>query len=167
MIRAIGDSTDILFIKRATVEGDPWSGQMAFPGGHMDPDDSSLRMAAIRETVEETGVDLSSDVYLGRLAHQRPANRPRRSPLAVIPFVFGVTRDPKIKINHEVEAVVWGSISGMLDGTLKETQTFEWAGNSSEFDGYLLGKGKFVWGLTYRTLQTLFETVDFGVAAPC
>lgn len=165
MIRAIGDSTDILFIKRATVEGDPWSGQMAFPGGHMDPDDLSLKMAAVRETEEETGVDLSSEVYLGRLVHQRPANRPRRSPMAVVPFVFGVTRDLKIKINHEVEAVVWGSISGMLDGTLKETQTFEWDGNSSEFEGYLLGKDKFVWGLTYRTLQTLFETVDFGAVA--
>ncbi len=140
---------------------------MAFPGGHMDPDDSSLRIAAIRETEEETGVDLTSAAYLGRLAHQKPANRPRRSPLAVVPFVFGVTQDPKIEINHEVEAVVWGSISEMLDGTLKETQTFEWAGNSSMFEGYLLEEGKFVWGLTYRTLQSFFETVDFGSAASC
>lgn len=162
VIRAIGDSTDILFIKRATVDGDPWSGQMAFPGGHMDPDDTSLQMAAIRETEEETGVDLSSEVYLGRLVHQRPANRPRRSPLAVVPYVFGVTQDPEIKINHEVEEVVWGSISGMVDGTLKSCQTFEFAGSSSEFDGYLLGRDKFVWGLTYRTLQSLFEAVDFS-----
>lgn len=164
VIRVVGEAADILFIKRATVEGDPWSGQMAFPGGHKDPDDFSLRMAAIRETEEETGVDLSSEVYLGRLSHQRPANRPKRSPLAVVPFVFGITYDPKIKINHEVEEVVWGSISGMVDGSLKASQTFEFAGSSSEFDGYLLGEDKFVWGLTYRTLQTLFEVVDFGAA---
>ena len=162
VIRALGDSRDILFIKRATVEGDPWSGQMAFPGGHMDPEDSSLRRAAMRETEEETGVDLSADSYLGRLAHQRPANRPHGNPLAVVPFVFGVTYDPEIKINHEVEEVVWGSVSGMVDGTLKTSQRFEFAGSSSEFDGYLLGEGKFVWGLTYRTLQTLFDAVDFA-----
>ena len=34
------DSTEILFIKRAERDGDPWSGHMAFPGGHMEPDDS-------------------------------------------------------------------------------------------------------------------------------
>ena len=34
------ESTEILFIKRAERDGDPWSGHMAFPGGHMEPDDN-------------------------------------------------------------------------------------------------------------------------------
>ena len=34
-----GDHTEALFILRASREGDPWSGQMAFPGGHKDPED--------------------------------------------------------------------------------------------------------------------------------
>ncbi|MCY3883425.1 MAG: CoA pyrophosphatase [Gammaproteobacteria bacterium] len=160
VIRSIGESTDILFIKRATVEGDPWSGQMAFPGGHMDPGDASPQMAAIRETEEETGVHLSMDLYLGRLSHQSPANRPRRQPMVVVPFVFGLRYDPKITINHEVEEVVWGNMSEMMNGSLLASETFEFGRSSSEFEGYLLGDGKFVWGLTYRTLQTLFRTVD-------
>lgn len=160
VIRSIGDSTDILFIKRATLDGDPWSGQMAFPGGHVDSSDASPQMAAIRETEEETGVHLSMDLCLGRLSHQRPANRPRRQPMVVVPFVFGLSRNPKIIINHEVEEVVWGNVSEMMNGTLLTTETFNFAGSSSEFDGYLLGDGKFVWGLTYRTLQTLFRTLD-------
>ena len=37
------DQPEILFIKRADKLGDPWSGQMAFPGGHIGPDDPSPR----------------------------------------------------------------------------------------------------------------------------
>ena len=37
------DSTDILFIKRAEKVGDPWSGHMAFPGGHREREDDGLR----------------------------------------------------------------------------------------------------------------------------
>jgi len=53
------DSTEILFIKRAERDGDPWSGHMAFPGGHMEPDDSDLKESAIRETKEETQADIN------------------------------------------------------------------------------------------------------------
>ena len=54
-----GDHTEALFILRASREGDPWSGQMAFPGGHKDPEDISIRHTAERETWEEIGLDLS------------------------------------------------------------------------------------------------------------
>ncbi len=50
--------TDLLFIRRAEKSGDPWSGHMAFPGGHMESSDASLLAAAIRETQEEIGLDL-------------------------------------------------------------------------------------------------------------
>lgn len=45
----------ILLIKRLK---DPYKGQWAFPGGHLDADDTSLKSACEREVLEETGIDV-------------------------------------------------------------------------------------------------------------
>ena len=59
---------DILFIRRAEYEGDPWSGHMALPGGRVDPQDRDEEAAAIREVHEEVGIDLRAQGrLLGRL----------------------------------------------------------------------------------------------------
>ena len=63
--------SDMLFIQRANRDGDPWSGQMAFPGGHREPEDPSLMAAAMRETHEEIGLSLATAEYLGSLESPR------------------------------------------------------------------------------------------------
>ena len=57
------EQTEVLFIQRAERPGDPWSGQMAFPGGHREDSDISLQ-AAMRETHEEIGLGLDNADYL-------------------------------------------------------------------------------------------------------
>ena len=49
---------ELLFIRRAEHADDPWSGDLAFPGGRIDPEDAGPREAAIRETLEELQLDL-------------------------------------------------------------------------------------------------------------
>jgi len=70
---------EIFFIQRAHYETGPWSGQIAFPGGREEPGDESLVDTAVRETGEETGVELRRDLYpleeivgsaLQRMEHQ-------------------------------------------------------------------------------------------------
>ena len=69
-------SMDVLLIKRSTNERDPWSGHMALPGGRWEPGDAGLKQTAIRETLEETGVDLTQEsLELGRLEDCRPKIR--------------------------------------------------------------------------------------------
>ena len=61
------DDPEIVFIERAQVLGDPWSGHIAFPGGRCEPGDQLPLDTAVRETEEEIGVDLSAGQLLGRL----------------------------------------------------------------------------------------------------
>src|SRR5207244_5573124 len=58
---------ETLLIRRAERADDPWSGQVALPGGRRDPADGDLLVTAIRETRAETGVDLSAADRLGVL----------------------------------------------------------------------------------------------------
>jgi 8-oxo-dGTP pyrophosphatase MutT (NUDIX family) len=52
---------EVLFIKRAGRAGDRWSGHTALPGGKRDPQDADDLAAAIRETKEEVGLDLTGE----------------------------------------------------------------------------------------------------------
>src|SRR4051794_37638584 len=58
---------ELLVIRRAENEYDPWSGHMALPGGGYEPGDSSVYGTARRETLEEIGIDLDEGQFLGRL----------------------------------------------------------------------------------------------------
>jgi hypothetical protein len=49
---------ELLFIKRATRIGDKWNGHVALPGGKRDPEDEDDQVTAMREALEEVGIDL-------------------------------------------------------------------------------------------------------------
>lgn len=157
---------EILFIKRAEKPGDPWSGHMAFPGGHRDPEDESLRAAAERETLEEIGLDLDSARYLGPLNQQRAVARGRPLNMLIAPHVFEIAGDPSFTINYEVAQVVWTPLAPLLSGALHDTETRPLAGTPTVFNGYRLPQGHFVWGLTYRMVKSFFAAIDPGWEPP-
>ena len=151
---------EMLFIKRAEKDGDPWSGHMAFPGGHMEQADASLRHAAMRETQEEIGLDLSPASYLGALSHQHAQPRGRVLDMLIAPHAFIVNGDPTFSPNYEVDEVVWTRLDAMARNENHDTETKSIAGTPTVFNGYRLERGHFVWGLTYRILHTFFTTID-------
>lgn len=154
------DDAEMLFIQRASRRGDPWSGHMAFPGGHLDPDDADLRAAAVRETHEEIGLDISSAQVLGRLEAQRP--QAVRRDMLVAPFVFAIEGDPAFTLNHEVAEAVWTPLAPMHSGENHDIEQRPVATGAMGFNGFRLAGGHFVWGMTYRMVQTFFETIDAG-----
>lgn len=154
------EQTEMLFIQRAERPGDPWSGQMAFPGGHREDSDISLQAAAMRETHEEIGLNLDSADYLGALNHQQAQPRGRVLNMLIAPHVF-VTQDvPDFAPNREVADIVWAPLPTLASNTLHDTQTLQMAGKPTIFNGYRLSGGHFVWGLTYRILKSFFTAVD-------
>ena len=90
---------------------------MAFPGGHKDDVDASLRRTAERETFEEIGLDLSQHAsFLGELNTIR-ANPRRTIDMAVTPYVYELHSDEfTLDPNHEVADVLWGSLDDMISG---------------------------------------------------
>ena len=89
---ATGDP-ELLMIKRAEHEGDPWSGHIACPGGRMEPGDRDLGVTAVRETLEETGVDVARDGrLLGHLDDLFPRT-PTLPPIVIRPYVALVRAD--------------------------------------------------------------------------
>ena len=160
VLRELSGATEILFIKRAVKRGDPWSGQMAFPGGHRDGTDSGLKQAAMRETLEEVGLDLERESYLGALDHQWAAPRERRLDMLIAPHVFEVVGDPRFVLNYEVDEAVWAPLGPLLRNDAHDTETLSITGTPTVFNGYRLAGGHFVWGLTYRMLKDFFRALD-------
>ncbi|MFT4714450.1 MAG: 8-oxo-dGTP pyrophosphatase MutT (NUDIX family), partial [Candidatus Azotimanducaceae bacterium] len=105
-----GNQTEAMFILRASRDGDPWSGQMAFPGGHRDPGDLSIRHTAERETWEEVGLDLSSHAHhLGELDQIRVRPRGRNIDMVVTPVLYVLKSEPFVlNPNDEVAEILWG-----------------------------------------------------------
>ena len=160
ILRQFVGRTEILFIKRADKKGDPWSGQMAFPGGHLDKADADLKAAAMRETEEEIGLNLADAEYLGALDQHCAAPRSLRPNLLIAPHAFALQGDPAFRPNYEVAEVVWAPLNLLAGNGLHHVETFSFNGRPSPFNGYRLAGGHFIWGLTYRMLKDFFRTLD-------
>ena len=158
---APSSATDVLFIRRAEKDGDPWSGHMAFPGGHRDPADRTLLDASIRETEEEIGLRLDlRDHYLGSLAPHAVQPRMRPIGMHIAPFVFRVHGDIAFHMSHEVAEVVWTPLEPIISGENHCEEDRIINGAPVAFGGYRINGGHFVWGLTYRILHAFFAMLD-------
>ncbi|MCG8316324.1 MAG: CoA pyrophosphatase [Pseudomonadales bacterium] len=151
------EACEILFIKRAIKEGDPWSGHMAFPGGVIQKEDSSASDAAIRETQEEIGIDLyRCSRFSKRLADLLTRRHHRLLPMVVSPFMFLLMEDVEFTRNEEVEEVVWIPLDFFKDESNK--QSFYWqAGRIKLRMPCYDYEERRIWGLTYMMLQEIIN----------
>ncbi len=145
---------EIVFIERARVLSDPWSGHIAFPGGRCEPDDQLPLDTAVRETEEEIGVDLSAGRLLGRLDDLTGR---RSHHLVVSCFVFMMSSVGPFRQNHEVADVFTLPISRLLE-TKRQTEVQYEAWQGQVFPAIRLSNHEepIVWGLTYRFLENFF-----------
>jgi 8-oxo-dGTP pyrophosphatase MutT (NUDIX family) len=151
------EQLELLLIKRAVHERDPWSGHIALPGGRRDSTDPDLIHTAIRETHEEVGITLRrDDAFIGALDELAPRNK-RLPPLLIAPFVFGVDPSTSTTINTaEVEAAIWVPISALRDDQAASEILIELEGGSRSFPSLKYGE-HVIWGLTHRILVQFLE----------
>jgi 8-oxo-dGTP pyrophosphatase MutT (NUDIX family) len=150
---------ELLMIKRAELEGDPWSGHIACPGGRMEPSDRDLEHTAIRETWEETGVDLARDGrILGTLDDISPRT-PTLPPIIIRPFVAAVKPEITIVESPEVAEVFWVPLSAIRESAAWGTGLVHIRG-AGEREVEIFRHGEYlVWGLTHRALSQFLQLV--------
>ena len=152
-------SCEVLVIRRAESPVDPWSGQMALPGGSLDLADDGLLAAAIREAREETGLLLGAGrSVLGRIATVRPVGV-RLPVITIWPFVFHVPDDAAADVaSPEVASVHWFPVAELADAANHGSHPRREGGLVRRFPSIQL-EGRVIWGLTYRILTRFLDLV--------
>jgi 8-oxo-dGTP pyrophosphatase MutT (NUDIX family) len=157
---AVGDSAEILFIKRAVRAGDPWSGHLAFPGGRAEESDATLADLAIREAAEEVGIDTRrGGRLLGRLTTVRPLST-RIPSIAVTPFVALAPRGviPRLQPD-EVESAFWMPVAELRKSGRSTTVRWDGKDGTRELPAFPSPKGP-IWGITERILSQFLALAE-------
>ncbi|KAI8060318.1 NUDIX hydrolase domain-like protein [Gongronella butleri] len=175
---------EILYIQRAKRKGDVWSGQVAFPGGKNEPEDTKDVETATREVHEEIGLDLTDTtnfLQLGKLDDKQVYKE-----LVVVPFVFlqiSPVTPPLAIQDSEVAAVYWISLKYLLHAELFNFDPWALRNHERRERWPLASENKIqvpsivlpvqdeqempviLWGLTLRMSQQLFEFAVTDVVA--
>lgn len=158
VLRQAGNDVELLFIRRAEYEGDPWSGDLAFPGGRVDREDADARAAALRETLEELSLDLSPARYLGRLSDVLGSAESIR----VSAFVYGIEGDPPLVPNYEVREAFWTPLEHCNDSQRQLWREFRYLGRGSRLPAIRLlddERAPVLWGITYKLLDHFMQAI--------
>jgi 8-oxo-dGTP diphosphatase len=142
---------DLLLVKRVKNPSDPWSGQMALPGGKREPEDISLKDTVMRETFEETGITLRQCRFLGVLDAIRSEPKPD---FTILPFVVLLADEPELKLNEaELEAFMWVPYEEVVRSKGVVNLSF------GKVPAYIFADAV-VWGVTYRILSKFIKAVE-------
>jgi 8-oxo-dGTP pyrophosphatase MutT (NUDIX family) len=136
------------------------AGEISFPGGRQDDDESDLRLTALREADEEIGLPPDAVELIGAL---QPTPTIATN-YAVYPFVGLIEPGHEWKPSAaEVAAVLEFSLDDLRNGY--ERQRMLRRGIPFRTDVYIVGEDV-IWGATARMLTDLFERLDASASAP-
>ena len=168
VLRPSAAGPETLFIERARKPRDPWSGQMAFPGGRHDETDRNLQHTAERETDEEVGLSLAGARLIGRLDDQAGQRAGQGRQLRIAAFVYEVAADAgnDLTPNYEVAEAFWAPLAWFEDPARAIDYRHPPYPDVS-FPGVVVGDPDrhVVWGLTFRFLSAFFEILGRRFAA--
>lgn len=142
----------VLMVKRRAIQSDPWSGDMAFPGGRRRKDDRDSYETVAREVSEETGIDLRNCTMLGTLDDVKPNSIQMR----VTPFVAIATENTDVNLDgYEIVEYVWLPVQFFLNGSNLSTHTIERFGKKIEVTSLKYLEKYVIWGMSLRILNDL------------
>ncbi len=151
IFRKLDRNPEVLLVKRLSSSSDPWSGQIAFPGGRYSPLDRDLKMTALRELEEEAGVGIGTVELLGTLPTISPANAPT---LKVIPYVGLLVKDVKLRNGSEIERAFW---AGVHDLKRRVERVYVKSARRVRYHLCYVFDGEVIWGMTSVLLRKVMS----------
>ncbi|APH73175.1 CoA pyrophosphatase [Aquibium oceanicum] len=146
-----GEEATVLLTKR-TEKLRSHSGQIAFPGGRIDPEDATPEHAALRETAEEIGLGASFIDVIGRMPDYLTGSGYRIAPVlaTVRPgFLLTINQD-------EVDDAFEVPLRFLMDPANHRRESRIWQERERFF--YTMPHGeRYIWGVTAGILRTLYE----------
>jgi 8-oxo-dGTP pyrophosphatase MutT (NUDIX family) len=164
LLRDNNGTTEILLIKRAEHDKDPWSGDLGFPGGQIEATDPSPRAAAERETWEEIGLKLEEANYLG----QSDSLTGAYLSIHVSCFIYQIDPDTEFKLNGEVVSLFWIPVATLLEPQRNQQLTFFYRGRHRQHPVIKLDEWseRPLWGITYRLIENFFKLFGLSFTHP-
>lgn len=134
------------------------SGQIAFPGGRIDPQDASPIAAALREAQEEVGLQVRDVEVIGQLPSYYTG-----SGYEVHPIVALVRPDAPLQINPvEVDDVFEVPLSHVLNPANHRYHEYQHNGHTRQwlsmpYQDAMTAKERYIWGVTASILRNLYR----------
>ena len=146
------NETCFLLTKRASYKG-THSAQVSFPGGKTENSDSDLQETALRETLEEVGVQPLSVQVIRELTdvYIPPSN------FLATPFLGFVTEKPAFILNYEVEKEIEVLLSDLLDDANISSVTLDTSYMKKIEVPCFKMNNNIVWGATGMMLSEIKE----------
>ena len=161
VLRNTNTGPEFLLMQRAIHKNDPWSGQMAFPGGKFEPQDKSYKYTAIRETFEEVGLDLNENDFIGQIDDVLGLKANGDISVHVACFVFKLDREVTLSANHEVADMLWLPLA-YLENPNNSYDFYHPHDQSLKMPAILINaqKNQILWGLSLRMLKILYSILE-------
>ena len=118
----------------------------------MQPGDGTARDTAVRETMEEVGVDLSRADFMG----YAPTATTHTGNMEVVPAVFALRESVEVKPNEEVASYRWVDLEDLVSPASESTYDLSYDGKEIGMPAYKVGD-YVVWGLTHRILSSILK----------
>ena len=133
------------------------SGQIAFPGGKIDPNDESPRAAALREAHEEIGLDANFIEPIGYLDLYLTF-----SGFRILPLLARVSPDYRLNINPaEVADAFEVPLEFVMQPVNHQRHKRDWKGVERQYYAMPFGD-RYIWGVTAGILRNLYERIYAG-----
>ncbi|MCV0431197.1 CoA pyrophosphatase [Nitrosopumilus sp.] len=129
------------------------AGEISFPGGKLESNDSNLLETALRETSEEIGLEIPKSKVIGQLEPVVTLN----SGFMILPFVSIVNEIPKLSANAEVEKIFHIPLEPFLQTQTKDPDPYH---NRIQEMYTFEYKNQIVWGASARILKQIQDCLN-------